>query len=276
MAEEAEEPRAEEEAQVKQPPQKLSRPPVSTPSPEFEKGNNGYDYFPAPSPPVLPPSQAQGTLRKSHETILAKPPTPKPPPQPPALKFSPETVSATSPAPRPLFNLSDNNFAPTPLLENVSSILPASPPPPKPPDLLLLPDTVLVPPPLTPPPQSPQKPPPPPKPPDRNLTDRALPPRHSISIDLHSSEFYHHVTNSHLQNFPPLDLCFVILGQSHPSKESTIRALCQLPIKNCHVSKLLLPLKSKRMTCSCFCVQVKFHAPAAIQLQNFKSTPRHY
>ncbi|MCI40793.1 hypothetical protein A2U01_0062026, partial [Trifolium medium] len=37
----------------------------------------------------------------------------------------------------------------------------------------------------------------------------------------------------------PLDLCIVILGKSHPSKETTIHVLCQLPIMNCHVVFLI-------------------------------------
>ncbi|MCI22890.1 hypothetical protein A2U01_0044068, partial [Trifolium medium] len=79
--EEPEKQRAEEVETLTQP-QQLSRPPVSTPLPEFANGKNGYDYFSPPSPLVLPPSQA-GRSRKSPDTILAKPLASKPPPKPP-------------------------------------------------------------------------------------------------------------------------------------------------------------------------------------------------
>jgi hypothetical protein len=75
--------KAEEEAHVKQPPQQLSRPPVSTPLPEFENGKYGYGKFSSLSPPVWLPSR----------------------PAPPSLP--PNRVSAPPLASRPLSKPSD-------------------------------------------------------------------------------------------------------------------------------------------------------------------------
>jgi hypothetical protein len=60
---------------------------------EFENEKHGCDHFPAPSQPVLLPSQATETSRKPPETNLAKPPASQPPPKPPDLHLQTAVVN---------------------------------------------------------------------------------------------------------------------------------------------------------------------------------------
>jgi hypothetical protein len=232
---EGDEPRDGEETErfVEPLPLKPLEPPNSS-SPEFENGKNGNPYFPAPSPTVLPPSQAQGMLRKSTEMILAKPPASKPPPKPPDLRSLPATVSAPSPATCPPFNMSDDNSARTPPPENIAPLLLVSPPP-QPPDLLFLPDTVLVPPP-TPrqPPQSPLKSPPNPKPPDLKMFRESL--QNKMKFFQNHQSVPPSLPFGSQKYSKPLDPSIVALEKSQPCAESTVHVKLYCPIMYQHVA----------------------------------------